>query len=58
LNSLLHRSIVPFLARFGAFYIAFFLFATYCNIPYDALGPELTGNNAGRWLCCMLARLL
>ena len=27
---------------FGVFYIAFFLASTYTNIPYDALGPELT----------------
>ena len=29
---------------FGVFYIMFFLTATYCNIPYDALAPELTDN--------------
>ena len=29
---------------FGFFYIGFFLFSTYCNIPYDALAPELTSN--------------
>lgn len=33
---------------FGIFYIIFFLFATYCNIPYDALGPELTDNQKDR----------
>lgn len=33
---------------FGFFYIAFFLFATYCNIPYDALAPELTDNQKDR----------
>lgn len=35
---------------FGFFYIAFFLFSTYCNIPYDALGPELTDNQNDRSL--------
>lgn len=33
---------------FGVFYITFFLFATYCNIPYDALAPELTDNQNDR----------
>lgn len=31
-------------AWFGVFYILFFLMNTYTNIPYDALGPELTDN--------------
>jgi len=35
-------------AWFGFFYIFFFLFSTYCNIPYDALGPELTDNQDDR----------
>lgn len=29
---------------FGIFYIAFFLMTTFTQIPYDALGPELTDN--------------
>jgi Na+/melibiose symporter-like transporter len=29
---------------FGCTYIFFFLTSTYCAIPYDALGPELTDN--------------
>lgn len=29
---------------FGFFYVVFFLASTYTNIPYDALGPELTDN--------------
>ena len=29
---------------FGIFYICFFLMTTYTQIPYDALGPELTDN--------------
>ena len=33
---------------FGVFYIMFFLTATYCNIPYDALAPELTDNEPDR----------
>eukprot|EP00808_Paulinella_micropora_P019709 g69819.t1 len=33
---------------FGTFYIFFFLTATYCNIPYDALAPELTDNQDDR----------
>ena len=33
---------------FGVFYIMFFLIATYCNIPYDALAPELTDNEKDR----------
>lgn len=33
---------------FGFFYILFFLTATYCNIPYDALAPELTDTDEDR----------
>lgn len=33
---------------FGFFYICFFFFQTYCIIPYDALGPELTDNQNDR----------
>ena len=33
---------------FGAFYILFFLFNTFTNIPYDALCPELTDNQQDR----------
>ena len=33
---------------FGVFYITFFLFTTFCNIPYDAMGPELTDNPEDR----------
>ena len=33
---------------FGVFYIMFFLFYTFCNIPYDALAPELTDNERDR----------
>lgn len=33
---------------FGIFYIFFFLCTTYCNIPYDALGPELSDNQDDR----------
>lgn len=29
---------------FGVFYVVFYLCSTYCAIPYDALGPELTDN--------------
>ena len=29
---------------FGFFYIMFYIMNTYSNIPYDALGPELTDN--------------
>ena len=35
-------------AWFGVFYLSFFLFSTYCNIPYDALAPELTDNPKDR----------
>jgi len=35
-------------AWFGAFYILFFLCNTFTNIPYDALCPELTDNQADR----------
>eukprot|EP01043_Picozoa_sp_COSAG02_P033876 COSAG02_NODE_2336_length_9114_cov_4.097615_4_plen_970_part_00 len=33
---------------FGIFYITFFLCTTFCNIPYDAMGPELTDNPEDR----------
>ena len=33
---------------FGAFYIIFFLCNTFTNIPYDALGPEMTDNQKDR----------
>jgi GPH family glycoside/pentoside/hexuronide:cation symporter len=33
---------------FGMFYITFFLCTTFCNIPYDAMGPELTDNPEDR----------
>ena len=33
---------------FGVFYICFFLCTTFCNIPYDAMGPELTDNPEDR----------
>lgn len=33
---------------FGVMYISYFLTNTYCNIPYDALGPELTDNYEDR----------
>ena len=29
---------------FGLSYISFYLCGTWCNIPYDSLGPELTDN--------------
>jgi hypothetical protein len=35
-------------AWFGVFYLSFFLFSTFCNIPYDALAPELTDNPKDR----------
>ena len=42
---------------FGLFYIAFFLMSTFCNIPYDALAPELTDNPEDRnllfFMCTM-----
>ena len=43
-------SLTPFgvSAWFGVFYLSFFLFSTYCNIPYDALAPELTDNPKDR----------
>lgn len=33
---------------FGCFYIMFYVMNTYSNIPYDALGPELTDNYEDR----------
>lgn len=33
---------------FAVTYIGFFITNTYCNIPYDALGPELTDNYEDR----------
>eukprot|EP00039_Didymoeca_costata_P008779 m.116284 g.116284 ORF g.116284 m.116284 type:complete len:901 (-) comp14228_c0_seq2:244-2946(-) len=33
---------------FGIFYILFFLWNTFTNIPYDSLGPELTDNPSDR----------
>eukprot|EP00943_MAST-04B_sp_MAST-4B-sp1_P007113 g7113.t1 len=33
---------------FGITYILFYLLGTYCNIPYDSLGPELTDNYEDR----------
>ena len=33
---------------FGAFYIMYYIMNTYSNIPYDALGPELTDNYEDR----------
>ena len=33
---------------FGIFYILFFLCTTFTNIPYDAMGPELTDNPEDR----------
>lgn len=33
---------------FGTFYILFFLAATVCLVPYDALGPELADNSDTR----------
>ena len=33
---------------FGMSYISFYLLGTYCNIPYDSLGPELTDNYEDR----------
>lgn len=33
---------------FGGFYILFFLFNTFTNIPYDAMAPELTDNPKDR----------
>jgi len=33
---------------FALTYIGFFVTNTYCNIPYDALGPELTDNYEDR----------
>lgn len=35
-------------AWFGVMYIGYFLTNTYTNIPYDALGPELTDNYEDR----------
>lgn len=35
-------------AWFAMTYIGFFVTNTYCNIPYDALGPELTDNYEDR----------
>lgn len=42
---------------FGFFYIFFFLCATYCNIPYDALAPELTDNQKDRSLVYFICTL-
>eukprot|EP00949_MAST-11_sp_MAST-11-sp1_P002941 g2941.t1 len=39
---------VPLSIYFGSTYILFYLMNTYCNIPYDALGPELTDNYEDR----------
>lgn len=33
---------------FGSFYLLFYMFNTYTNIPYDALGPELTSDYEAR----------
>jgi Na+/melibiose symporter-like transporter len=33
---------------FGVFYVMFFMADTVCNVPYLALGPELTRNNSER----------
>ena len=33
---------------FGCFYILYYIMNTYSNIPYDALGPELTDNYEDR----------
>ena len=35
---------------FGIIYILFYLANTYCSIPYDALAPELTDDDAARSL--------
>ena len=47
---------------FGAFYIIFFLFNTFTNIPYDALAPELTDNEGDRqklfFVCTMFDGLV
>ena len=33
---------------YGAFFILFYLTDTFCNVPYNALGPELTDDYAER----------
>ena len=42
---------------FGFFYILFFLMATYVNIPYDALAPELTDNDEDRNLILFTCKM-
>jgi hypothetical protein len=42
---------------FGLFYIFFFLASTFCAIPYDALGPELTDNYEDRNQLFMFSNL-
>ena len=39
---------------FGCCYIAYYLFNTFTNIPYDALGPEVTDDQDDR-SCLFLA---
>jgi len=42
---------------FGVFYVLFFLFDTYCNVPFKALGPELTDSYDERNTLFMVAKL-
>ena len=42
---------------FGVFYILFFLTNTYCAIPYDALGPELTDDQDDRAVVFLFSNL-
>lgn len=43
-----HLSSMGVSSWFGVFYILFFWLVSYCNIPYDALAPELTDNQKDR----------
>jgi Na+/melibiose symporter-like transporter len=42
---------------FACFYVLFFLINTFCAIPYDALGPELTDNQEERNLVFLFSNL-
>ena len=42
---------------FGVCYILFFLANTFTNIPYDAMAPELTDDQADRSLLFMVCQL-
>jgi len=43
---------------FGAFYVVFFLFDTFANVPNNALGPELTDDYDERSLVFLYSKLV